>query len=324
LKLRTLLSIGACSALVLASNTVLAGSAGPTIELSGFVDTSLSTAIIPDAARKTGVTLGLDQVELDVKANVLPGLEIIADFNYMPAAGAATMDALVEQGYALWHVDGTEHGLFIRAGKWNAPVGFETIDPTGLYQFSQGLLFSMATPANLTGFALGWSNDNVEAQLWLTNDWDTPGTAEDGSIGGRINVSLGDTGSVGLSSTYGAINDDPARLLIDLDAALTFDAVTVGAEFNYGKQDDLSSIGFLVMANYAVSDATSFTARFDYLDREIMDAPYKGMSATAAGLFTLASSHNGSLAFITEVRADLPDVGDEILTGSLELLATFE
>lgn len=323
---RIVSSILACltaPVVVLASG---AAHADPVVKLSGFVDTSISYTFTPEALTHNGVRLGLDQVELDTDVTITPGLRLRADINFFPSEGldpagdaaVFVMDRLVEQGFAEWFCNGTDQGIFLKAGKWNAPIGFEVTDPTGLWQFSQGLLFTRAAPTNLTGFAFGYAG-TTSAQLWVTNDWDTPATGKDASIGARVQQSLGDTGTVGLSAMYGALVDDPARLMIDVDAALTFGALKLGAEFNFGMQDDLTSVGFLIAGNYAFSDVASATLRFDYLDREIPDFAYKGMSITGAGLFTLTTG----LGLVAEIRADLPDGGDTAVSGALELTASF-
>jgi len=302
--------------------------AEPTVKLNGFVDSSLSYTFTPKALADQGVRLGLDEVELDVEVDVGGGLRIRSDLNFFPGQ-ALTVDAgsgevvvfdrIVEQGLFEYFFSGGTTGFFLRGGKWNAPIGFEVTDPTGLWQVSKGLLFTRATPTNLTGFAFGWVGDATQVQLWLTNDWDTPATPKDASAGLRVQQSLGDVGTIGVSATYGAFIDDPARLMIDVDAALGFGDLKLGAEFNFGMQDDLSSIGFLLSGNYAFSEVVSATLRFDYLDREITDSPYKGMSITGAGIFTLVDG----LDLLAEVRADMPDGGDTAVGGALELLADF-
>ncbi|MFO0744398.1 MAG: outer membrane beta-barrel protein [Myxococcota bacterium] len=300
--------------------------AEPAIKISGFVDSSLVYVFTPKLLADQGLFLGLDQVELDFDVAIVQGLRLRTDLNFFPHAGIDTtggpvsvFDQIVEQGFAEYNFDGTDKGVFLRAGKWNAPVGFEVTDPTGLWQYSQGLLFTHATPTNLTGFAFGWIGETTQAQLWLTNDWDTPSTAKDTNIGGRVQQAVGDVGTIGVSATYGSFVEDPAKLMIDLDLAFTFDKLKLGGEFNYGKQGDNDSIGFLLSANYTISDLVGVTARFDYLDRKILDLPYKGMSITGAGLFTLTPG----LTLVAEVRADMPDGGDTAVTGALELTAAF-
>ncbi len=295
---------------------------GPSIELSGFIDGSLTgtfTAKGNDADK--GLQLGLDQVELDIDVELSSALHLRIDLQYYPAEdttdGALLFDAIVEQGYAETTICDT--GLFVKAGKWNAPIGYEVIDPTGLLQYSYGLLFTYATPANLTGLAFGWANDATSVQLWLSNGWDQPSTRKAIAIGGRFQQALGDVGTIGVSGTYGAFAEANPKLMLDVDLALVFGDLKVGAEFNYGNQNDLDSIGALVSLNYAFSSRFSLTLRGDYLDREIFDSSYKGAAVTVAGLTNLAKG----LDLIAELRADMPDGQDTIATGALELLASF-
>jgi len=295
---------------------------GPSIELSGFIDGSLTgtfTATGDDPAK--GLQLGLDQVELDIDVTLSPALRLRIDLQYFPAedtsGGAALFDAIVEQGYAETTLCDT--GLFVKAGKWNAPIGYEVIDPTGLLQYSYGLLFSLATPSNLTGLAFGWANDATSLQLWLSNGWDQPSTRKAVSLGGRFQQALGDAGTIGVSATYGAFAEANPKLMLDVDLALAVGALKLGAEFNYGSQDDSSSIGALLSLNYAFTSRFSLTLRGDYLDREIVGSAYKGAAVTVAGLINLAKG----LDLVAELRADLPDGQDTIASGALELLASF-
>lgn len=292
------------------------------VVLSGFVDSSLSYRFTDT---DQGLLLGLDQAELDV-AVTLSQLKLRIDLQYFPAqltdpadGPAPIFDRIVEQGFAELFFAEPERGLFLRAGKWNAPVGFETVDPTGLWQYSQGLLFTYATPANLTGVAFGWVGASTQAQLWVSNAWDQPGTPKETHLGARLQQALGDAGTIGLSSTFGALADADPKLMLDLDAALTFGILRLGLQVNFGMLGDDTSLGFLVAANVAVAEGIGVTARFDWLDREIPDAPYKGASATLAGLFNLAQGFD----LIAEVRADLPDGGDAEVVGALEALASF-
>ncbi len=307
----------------LASAVAAAGSAhaDPQVTLSGFIDSSITYRFLPEAEAKKGVSLGLDQVELDVSVAVGGGLRVRTDLQLFPAEGASALvfDRIVEQGFAEFFFAGEDKGFFLRAGKWNAPVGFEVIDPTGLWQYSQGLLFMKATPSNLTGFALGWVGPSTQAQLWVSNDWDTPSTPKDATLGLRVQQAIGSAGTVGVSSTLGALNDEKMRFMADLDLAFVFGRLKLGGEFNFGKLGSLTSIGFLLSANYLLSDRLSLTARFDFLDREITDNPYKGMSATVAACVNLTKG----LDLIAEVRADLPKDADEILGGALEVLGSF-
>ncbi len=297
--------------------------AGPVVTLSGFVDSSLSAVLTAeDGDADKGLVLGLDQIELDIDVTYAK-LHLRADLEFFPAeiidpedGAVALFDRIVEQAFAEYSI--CETGLFLRAGKWNAPVGFEVIDPTGLWQWSYGLLFTYATPANLTGLAFGWANEDTSAQVWVTNGWDQPGTRKAAAVGGRVQQSIG-VGTIGLSATYGAIAEANPKLMIDLDVALTFGGLRIGAQLNYGSQLDFDSYGALLSLNYAFTDAFSMTLRGDYLDRNLFGSEYKGAATTLAGLVNLTKGFD----IIAELRADFPDGDDTIVTGALELLASF-
>ena len=90
-----------------------------------------------------------------------------------------------------------------------------------------------------------------------------------------------DSLNFGISGIYGAEKDDnnhDRRLVIDLDATITpADALTIGAEINFGKEDESSVkvagddaewFGGLIMAHYDFTDWMGLTLRYDYFDDE--------------------------------------------------------
>jgi hypothetical protein len=264
---------------------------------------------------------GLDQLEVDVIAEVVSGLVIRADVNYFPSVSAATLedlvardDSLVEQGFVRADF---ANGLFLTAGKQNAPVGAESLDPHLMYQYSHSLIFDFAQPSNLTGLFVGWENEQIGAQVFATNDWDTPATPEDATIGGRFDYAL-EAGSVGLASTYGPLAADHPPLMVDLDANYTVGDLTAFVNANFGLQDEDTSLGVMLKAYYAIGERFGATARWDWLDREF-GTTIDAMSATGAFLFTIAESFGG----LIEVRADIPNEGDTTVFSALELTASF-
>jgi hypothetical protein len=290
--------------------------AAPPIAVSGFVDTSMVIPLAGYAADGDEVYLGLDQVEVDITATPTDRLTLQGDFQFLPSVGTPTVDDIVEQGYLEATLGSSG---FLAAGKRNAPVGVESIDPTGLYQYSYGQLFTGATPSNLTGFFGGYRGESFSAMAWVSNDWDTPGTVRSATPGLRLEVPHG-LGHVGVSSTFGPIPDKTNYLMVDVDAVIATGDLTVLAEFNFGTSEALKRIGALATINYAFADWVSATVRADWLKVDAGDVTVSDqISITAAGLFTIID-HLGA---VVELRTDLPKDEDAILTAAVELLAWF-
>ena len=290
------------------------------LTISGFVDTSVYIPLSGFPQDADEPTFGLDQVEVDFTVTPGDGLTLQADINAFPADGTPlTGDSLFEQGFLDW-----EHGsgFFVRAGKANAPIGAEGIDPTDLYQYSQGQLFTNATPSNLTGVFTGYRSEGFSGQLWLTNEWDTPGTPLSASPGARVEYAFS-SGAVGLSSTIGPLSSDDPYIMVDVDASVGVGDLTILGEVNFGTSDAVERVGALATFNYAISSIASATIRVDYLSQKITegDAIFDDgtVSVTGAGLFTVTDN----FGVVTEVRADISDNEnvDPVVAAALELLA---
>jgi len=290
-----------------------AAEASSGITVSGFIDTSISMPFNgADADKK--VTYGVDQIELDFESSPVAGFTVRTDLNVSPSGGVIDADGLVEQAFMQYYFNGGNDGFYITVGKINAPVGIEALDPVDMYQYSSGLLFANATPGNLMGVFTGWTDGTISAMAWVSNDWYMPGSADLPNFGGRFEYGF-EAGHVGLSTTFEQGSD---KLMVDVDSALKFGDFTIFTEGNMWMLDSEMGIGALGKVNYAISDAFSTTARFDYLDHSKVGG-YKGMSGTGALLFAVNDNFIGAV----EVRADLPDGGDAALGGAVELIASF-
>ncbi len=289
----------------------------PTLKVSGFVDSSILVPLTGFAEGARGVSLGLDQLEIDLEATPARGLTLRADVNWFPSSTLASFDDLVEQAFVEVVFGGGEHGVFLKAGKTNAPIGIEAADAPDMLTYSHGLLFSLAAPTNLSGFFAGWRGETVTAMAWLSNDWDTASTPANASAGGRVEIDFGD-GHVGVSGTFGPMAADVSQVMVDLDAVVELGSLRLLGNANWGQLDGLGSLGASVMAHYAVSSAHGVTGRFDWIDREF-GTVYEGTAATGAWLFSIVDN----LAGVVEVRADLPTGADAQVAGAAELIGTF-
>jgi len=250
-------------------------------DITGFVDASL---FYDD--NSGDATFGLDQIEVDVVRSLSDVATIRADLEWVKDGDGWAQD--LEQGYLEW-LPAFAPDLSLTFGKFNAPMGFELLDPHEMYQFSHALVFDYGLPTNLTGamtrHPLG---ERFAVSGWLVNGWDS-NELSDGkpeTFGGRLDASLGCRGALGVSAISGkewchagVPVGDPAyfasyefdRTVIDFDATLTpAPGWTLGGELNLGTYEDdavkADWTGLMVMAHYDVNGWFGLTGRYDRFD----------------------------------------------------------
>jgi len=259
-----------------------AGLAGATeTDITGFVDASLYyDDNSGDAA------FGLDQIEIDV-TRVLSDVAVIrADLEWVKDGDGWAQD--LEQGYLEWSPVFAPD-LALTFGKFNAPMGFEMLDPHEMYQFSHALVYDHGLPANLTGvMARHPLGERLAVSGWVVNGWDSNDLSDGNpeTFGGRLDVSLNCCSTIGVSVISGTeicdsgfLAGDPAyfapyefeRTVIDIDATLTpAEDWTVGGEFNQGAYEAGATkadwAGLMVMAHYDVNAWFGLTGRCDWFD----------------------------------------------------------
>jgi len=246
------------------------------LKISGFVDFSYS-----DTSDGLG-TFSLDQVEVDLEKQLAPNLSARADFQFgNDGAIVASTDGGVgiEQGYVTYSLP---QGVDITAGLFLAPIGFESLDPVDMYQFSHGLVFTNGLPVSLAGLMASASpNEMFDLSVYVVNGWDlATDNNNTKTIGGRLGITAVNGVSIGISAITGpetAVNEN-IRTVFDIDLTVTtIDKLTIGAEFNSGEEDKASAVtagqdakwtGYSIMANYAVSDSLGVTLRYEVFDDE--------------------------------------------------------
>jgi len=244
-------------------------------EISGFVDSSY---VVDDNADTN--TFGLDQVEINITKEIKDWASLRFDLNHAPnGGGAETADAIVEQGYLTITPPG---GITLTFGKFNAPIGFELLDAPDMYQYSHALVFTNGLPTNLTGLmASGALGETIDFSAYVANGWDNnPDTNKNKTVGGRIGITPMEGVNLGFSAITGDDSDQAKEnmTVFDIDGTITMiPNLTVGLEFNWGKENKDSSVtsgedadwfGYLVMGHYDYSDWGGITVRYDYFDDE--------------------------------------------------------
>jgi len=334
-------------ALVLTSLALIAlvAPAAPQTEISGFVDASWFLD------GNSGIhTFGLDQAEVDVVRTAADGVVLRADLEWVKD-GDAWVQA-VEQGFLAWSPAALD-GATLTFGRFNAPIGFEQVDAPDMYQYSHGLLFEHATPANLTGVMVAHPlGGPFDICAYWVDGWDVNHVAGDGpeTFGGRLGYDLGDLGGVGLSGIAGNEIDkgDPAdplddlpfdRTVIDVDLTLTpAEGWLIGGELNLGTavpeggaEGDWT--GLMIMANHRLSERVGLTLRFDRLDDP--DGAVFGNGKEVRSSLTISPTFalDEGLTALFELRQDASDreiwfdadgrPTDTALTAALEVTAVF-
>lgn len=301
-----LLSLGASAR---AEEASITGVAAPSFEVSGFMDVTYGV----NATGRSG-TFALSEFELDLKKSFGSVANVRVDVNFSMADAltpngqltAPNYDRLVEQAYVSFTGLKSATGLTFTAGKFNAPLGFESSDSPERYQVTPSNLNIYATPLNLIGGMVSWEKGPLTLLAHVSRGWDVLVDKNSSqTFGARAALSLGEGKTVlGLSATWGpeGTRDGDARTVFDFDmtAQLTDDFL-LGLEVNYGTEQNGSAMtpgtrahwaGGLATLHYRVREWLGATLRYDVLydpDGALVKpgVPQTLHSLTAAALFRL-------------------------------------
>lgn len=245
------------------------GAESSSLVLSGFVDTSYSSD-------RNENSFALDQVEVNLSKEIKDWASLRTDLQFVRGSANNAEDVL-EQGFVTLSLP---REAILTLGKFNAPIGFELLDPTEMYQFSHALVFDYGLPTNLTGIMLSRSFiQMIDLDLYAVNGWDKlSDNNKEKTFGGRIGLTPREGLNWGFSLITGpeANNESARRTVLDLDGTITLiPDLTLGMEFNWGWEDKASVLrpgeeakwfGLLLMAHYDYTKWGGFTFRYDYFD----------------------------------------------------------
>lgn len=241
----------------------------PGIRLSGFVAAS---AI--DDRNSDGSTFGVDETELDIEHSFSDRAAVRADIEYVnDGSGDFQMD--LEQGYLSCDFGSAQKWTF-SFGKFNAPLGFESCDAPGRYQYSYAAVSTYGIPCNLTGASIYTRfSPAVDVIAYLVNGWDVNTDNNSGKTWGtRWGFTPHSGLDLGVSAITGAeqpSQTDSRRSVFDLDLTwYPMPSLLVGGEVDYGIESkvladdaDAKWFGFLLMSNVGLSSNVNLTARVD-------------------------------------------------------------
>ena len=208
-------------------------------------------------------------------------------------------------------------GLTIDFGKFVTPAGAEVIESKDNYNYSRGLLFSLAIPLYHAGFRVGYTvNDKVSVKGFLVNGWNNV-IENNGAktVGVSLGVTPNDKTSLGVNYLVGEEfpeeDNGGTRNVVDVVATYAAtDKISVLGNFDYGIDsldgEDLNWYGVALGLKYQVNDRWAFSPRYEWFVDD--DGFATGLSQTLQEVtFTAEYKALGGLLTRFEVRTDFSD-----------------
>ncbi|MDQ8186116.1 porin [Pelagicoccus sp. SDUM812002] len=286
------------------------------LSVTGFLDMSLFHADTDDG---DSTSFDLDQMEIDF---LFSFDEITAQVDLDYQRGDAN-EIDLEQAFLTYDLG---EGTSITAGKFLSYMGWETAEPTGLYQYSYA--YGTTIPGYHNGVTIDFSDDWGSLGLALVDSvYDDDGSinsdADDFDMGIETKLVLtpADGWTVFLGYAVDSANaGGEDRELVNLWASYEFGASTIAAEVN-DYSDGMTEINqWLLMYSVATGDKGTFTARVSGNDvREGTSLDNQDFKK-----YTAAYIHavNDNLAIVSEVSQIDYFTGDAT-EFALEALFTF-
>lgn len=320
-----LLKLTAAGALLSASAAYGQIELTPNLSVTGFLD--MSATYTDDNGSKSS-TYDLDQMELDflLSYDQITGQ---VDIDYQRDD---TNELDLEQAFITYDLG---EGTSITAGKFLSYLGWETAEPTGLYQYSYA--YGDTIPGYHNGVSLDYNADWGSLGIALLDSvYD-----DDGSLGtgGDIDSLFeGDAYEYGIETKlvltpaegwtvflgYGVDRADTGdalmiddRKILNLWTSYEFGSSTVAAEYNNFTNGMLDIDQWLVMYSTALNDNDTITVRVSNDDRSDGSEFTK---YTGAYIRTI----NDNLSIITELSStDIKGADDKVTQAAIEALFTF-
>jgi hypothetical protein len=281
------------------------------LSISGFIDMSY-LSIDVDGGESTHES-GLDQVELNLGYDFGNKLSATVDVEYQNSEEGVD----IEQAYISYQVS---ESFSVKAGRFLSYTGWETEEPTGLYQYSGTGYAKYFYGYYQQGVSGLYSGDGYSLAVSVVNDLAGPQSTDSEHPGIETMLALMPTDEITIKGFYSKDGDVE---LINTWASYSAGALTLAAEYNIAEDSAFvgsDASGYLLMANYIISDSVGLTLRYN--DWEIEDA--LGATYEDATGITISPSYvvNDNLTMIFEYRMD--EINDvDVNSFAVEALITF-
>lgn len=306
-----LLSMGATSVHADEQKDPLSG-----LSVSGFIDMSYF-ATDTDGGETTHDS-GIDQVELNFGYDFGNKLTATVDVEYQDQGDDLedNQEVDIEQAFITYALS---ENLSVKAGRFLSYTGWETEEPTGLFQYSGTGYAKYFYGGYQQGISGIYSGDKYAVAVSVVNDLAGEGTdSEHPAI--ETMLALMPTDEITIKGFYSKDGDVE---LINTWASYSKDAWTLAVEYNTAEDSAFvgsDASGYLLMANYAISDKVGLTVRYN--DWEVEDAT--GATYEESTGITISPSYvvNDNLLMVFEYRMD--EINDvDVDSMAIEALITF-
>lgn len=283
-----------------ASALLVAGSMQAQIEINenltvtGFFDMSATST---DDDSGSSSSYNFDQAEIDF---ILSFEDVTGqvDLNYLGDNSTGAFD--LEQAFITYDLG---EGSSVSAGKFLSYHGWETAEPTGLYQYSYAYDLVGTIPGYHNGITYDYSDDMVTLGLGLLDSvYTADGSIQDSEYG--IEAKAVFTPVEGLTLYFGyakdAMDTGPDMDLINFWASYEVGDATYAVEYNTYDFGSVEGEQWLVMGNWALSDTFGITAR---VSDDAIDGGDSAMKYTLSPGWTLGENI-GMLVEISETDFD--------------------
>lgn len=288
------------------------------LSVSGFIDMSYVSVDIDGVGSES--SSNLDQFELNFSYDLDDKLKAYVDLEYQ------NDKTDVEQAFITYAVSDQ---FTVKAGRFLSYSGWETEEPTGLFQYSGTGYAAYFYGGYQQGVSGLYTGDGFSAALSVVNDLAGEGTdSEDPAIEAMLAFMPSETVTVkGFYMTDKLAGTDETTTLVNIWASYSEGPITLAVEYNTSENApaaveiaglNAEADGFLLMGNYAF-DSAGITLR--YHDYSI--DPESGSGIDASG-FTISPSYTVSdnLLMVFEYRMEeIEDV--DINSIAIEALITF-
>lgn len=293
------------------------------LSVSGFIDMSYTYVDVEGAGSESAS--GLDQVEFNLSYDFGNKLKAFIDVEHQD--GDSGTD--VEQAYLTY---AASDNFTIKAGRFLSYSGWETEEPTGLFQYSGAGYAPYFYGYYQQGISGLYTGDKFAAAVSLVSDLAGPESSDAEDIGVETMLALMPTDSFTIKGFYSfdkLAGTDEDTTLVNLWASYAVGSYTFAAEYNtsenapayaYDYGIDSEASGFLLMGNYAFDNGFALTVR--YHDWDVEDA--SGATMEEVDGITISPSYavNDNLLIVTEYRMD--DInGVDVDSLAVEALITF-